>query len=121
MKCLRLACLLVLLAAAPARADGGDARATGRCGGGATAELRVRADHGALAVEFEVKRRRGGEAWRVALVHERRVEWRGNVRTSGSGFRIRRSLRDLDGPDQVTARASGPGGITCDASATLSG
>jgi hypothetical protein len=32
---------------------------------------------------------------------------------------VRRELRDLDGPDRVTARASGPRGLACELSATL--
>jgi hypothetical protein len=66
-----------------------------------------------------VRRNRRGERWRVVLVHERRVAWRG-VRTSGSsGFRVRRTLRDLGGSDRVKVRASGPRGVTCEAAATL--
>ncbi|HEV7804805.1 MAG TPA: hypothetical protein VGO80_03235 [Solirubrobacteraceae bacterium] len=98
-----------------------EARVDGRCGGGATSRLRLRARDGAIRVEFGVRHRRAGEAWRVVLVHERRVAARARVHTSGSSgsFRIRRSLQDLDGPDRVTARASGPRGLTCEASATL--
>jgi hypothetical protein len=103
--------------------DGGrrEARVAGTCSAGATSTLRLRSRDGAISVEFEVKRRRGGERWRVVLVHERRVAWRSTIRTKGSSgsFRIRRSLDDYDGPDEVTARASGPRGLTCEASATL--
>jgi len=123
--------LLVALAfaTAPALADGGhggdrrDARVAGTCSKGATSELRLRARDGSIRVEFRVRRRRAGEAWRVVLVHERRVAWRGAVRTSGSdgSFRVQRSLVDLDGPDQVSARASGPNGSTCESSAMLTG
>jgi len=98
-----------------------EARVAGACSAGATSKLRLRSRDGAISVEFEVKRRRGGERWRVVLVHERRVAWRSTIRTKGSSgsFRIRRSLDDYDGPDAVTARASGPRGLTCEASATL--
>jgi hypothetical protein len=98
-----------------------EARVAGACSAGATSKLRLRSRDGAISVEFEVRRRRGGERWRVVLVHERRVAWRSTIRTKGSSgsFRIRRSLDDYDGPDQVTARASGPRGLTCEASATL--
>jgi len=100
-----------------------EARAAGACSAGATSKLRLRSRDGAISVEFEVKRRRGGERWRVVLVHERRVAWRSTIRTKGSSgsFRIRRSLEDYDGPDEVTARASGPRGLTCEASARLAG
>ena len=102
-----LCALALLAAAAPAFAapgpgsgdsggdgDGGDqdARVAGRCSSGASSQLRLRSHDGSIRVEFEVKRRRRGESWRVVFVHERRVAWRGTVRTSGSGsFRVRRS------------------------------
>jgi hypothetical protein len=123
--------LTLLCGAVPASAKhgggGGDddgrreARVAGACSTGATSKLRLRSRDGSISVEFEVRRRRGGERWRVVLVHERRVAWRSAIRTKGSSgsFRIRRSLDDYDGPDQVTARASGPRGLTCEASATL--
>jgi hypothetical protein len=116
-----LLCALVLLvAAAPAPANGGDARATGRCSKGASSELRLSAHGDEIRIEFEVKRRRAGESWRVVFVHERRVAWRGTVRTSAGGsFRVRRSYRDYEGADNMTARATGPRGLTCSASATL--
>ncbi len=55
------------------------------------------------------------------LVHERRVAWRANVRTSRSSgsFRVRRTLDDYAGSDRVTVRASGPRGLTCEATARL--
>jgi hypothetical protein len=118
---------LSLLAPAPALAHGGgdgqDVRVSGTCGTGASSRLRLRAKDGALRVEFELNSRRSGERWRVVLVHERRVAWRGRARTrSGSGsFRIRRSLPDFEGADQVTVRASGPRGNTCQASVLLAG
>jgi len=116
---------LALVAPAPAlgRGDDDDVRVTGACGKGATSKLRLRAKDGAIQVEFEVKANRGGQRWRVVLVHERRVAWRGRARTrSGSGsFRIRRSIPDFGGADQVTARASGPRGNTCEATGLLTG
>jgi hypothetical protein len=117
---------LALGAAPPALAHGGDrrdVRVSGSCGRGASSKLRLRAKDGAIRVEFEVKGHRGGERWRVVLVHERRVAWRGQARTrSGSRtFRIRRSIPDFEGVDQVTARASGPRGNTCEATGLLTG
>lgn len=119
-------CLLELLGCAtPALAKGGDgrreARVSGSCGKGATSQLRLRSRDGAISVEFELKRRRAGEPWRLVLVHERRVASRARLRTKGSSgsLRMRRTLDDLDGPDAVTVRASGPRGMTCEASATL--
>jgi hypothetical protein len=116
---------VLLAGAAPAWARGGDdgghgdARVRGTCGRGASSELRLSSHDGTIRVEFEVKRR-GRSTWRVTLVHERRVAWRGTVHARDS-FRVRRSVGDFDGPDQVTVRASGPRGVVCTGSATLSG
>jgi hypothetical protein len=123
---LALALAFALGAPAPALArDGGDkdARVSGTCARGATSQLRLKADDGEIRVEFEVKSSRSGERWRVTLAHERRVVWRGQARTrSGSrSFRIRRSIPDFDGVDEVSARASGPGGKTCQATTMLTG
>jgi hypothetical protein len=121
-----LAIVLVLLFAArpvPAVAkDGrGDVRVAGVCGSGATSKLRLKSDDDGIELRFEVDYSRAGVVWRVVLVHERRIAWKGAVRTirpSGS-FQVRRTLQDLAGADAVTARALGPGGLVCRAAAVL--
>jgi hypothetical protein len=125
--CLTAAALALLVCAPQAAAkdgDGGrDARVGGTCTRGASAELRVRSQDRTIRVEFVVNPRSRRGEWRIVLVHERRVEWRGSGRASGSGgpIRVRRAVRDLAGPDQITTRASGPRGITCTASVTFRG
>lgn len=101
--------------------DRPEVRVAGRCGGAATSTLKVKADDGLLEVEFEVDQNRAGVLWRIALVHERRVAWKGTARTAGpsGSFEVRRRLRDLPGRDSVTARAWGPSGLTCQAQASL--
>ena len=116
---LALALLTLALPAAAFARGGDDARATGSCGRGASAELRVRAHHGAIEVELRVRRARDGERWSVALVHERRVVWRGSARTAGDGFRVRRTVPDYPGADELSARAVNRRGLTCQATATL--
>ena len=119
MRTTLLTILMALALAVPAFADD-DVRVEGSCGAGAESQLRLRADDGSIRVEFRVDSRRSGERWRVTLVHERRVVWRGRVRTrSGGSFRIRRTVPDFDGADEVSVRAAGPGGNTCQAGATL--
>jgi hypothetical protein len=120
-----LAICLVLLVARPVAAlakDGpGEVRVAGVCGSGATSKLRLRARDGGIELRFEVDHSRAGVVWRVSLVQERRVAWKGAVRTtrpSGS-FEVRRTLDDLPGADAITARAVGPRGLVCRATAVL--
>ena len=122
---LLLACLLVALpASSQARGGGGDdeVRTSGRCGGSASSELRLEADDGTIELRFEVRGARRG-SWRVVVVQERRVAWRGTVSPKGGSrsFRVERDLDDLPGADAIMVRATGPRGVTCSASGTLSG
>jgi len=120
-RCALLVAFAALAALAPPAAARDDVRAAGACGRGASAELRVKADHGALRVELRVRRNRTGERWRVALVHERRVAWRGGATTHDGGFRVRRALPDYAGADEISARAVSPRGLTCQATVTVRG
>lgn len=122
MRSTLLAIFLALSLAGPAFARDDDVRARGSCGAGAESQLRLRSRDGSIRVEFRVDSERSGERWRVALVHERRVVWRGRVRTRSAGsFRVRRSVPDYEGADELSVRASGPGGNTCQAGATVAG
>ena len=119
-----VAAVLLVAAHPPAAAakDGqGDVRASGVCGNGARSELRLRGRDGEIEVRFEVDRARPAVSWRVALVHERRIAWKGAPRTgrSSGSFEVRRVLRDLPGADTVSAQAWGPGGLVCRAVVTL--
>jgi hypothetical protein len=116
--------VLLLFAAQPLAAfakDGrGEVRVTGVCGSGATSKLRLKGREDGIELRFEVDHSRAGVVWRVVLAHERRIAWRGTIKTGRSGsFEVRRMLRDLSGADAVTARAWGPRGLVCQAAATL--
>src|SRR3954447_10676974 len=126
-----LVCLLALLVfalAGPGTAlakgghDGGgggggdrpEVRVAGVCGKGATAKLKLKSRDGAIEAEFEIDHNHTGSAWRIVVVQERRVVWRGNARTiapSGS-WSIERRLGDLPRADQVMARAGRSRGLT---------
>jgi hypothetical protein len=124
--------LLALAFPATALADHGgggggggrnEVRAQGTCGRGASSKLKLKQEDGGVEVEFEVDHNRSRETWKVVIVHEGRVVWRGRARTrapSGS-FSVNRRIRDYGGADRVTTRATGPRGITCVASAVLPG
>ncbi|WCB92229.1 hypothetical protein DSM104299_00919 [Baekduia alba] len=119
---LAIALLVAVPAAASARHGHDDeVRATGTCGGGAQAKLKVKADDGALEVEVEVEHVRSGATWRLALVQEGRIAWRGSVRARGGRFEVERRLRDLAGADRIRVTARGPSGTTCRAAATIAG
>jgi hypothetical protein len=96
----------------------------GACGRGATSELRLRQDDSGIEVEFDARDGRAGpESWRIVVVQEGRVVWRAQIRTRGHGssWSARRTIGALSGADRITARATGPRGITCVASAILPG
>jgi hypothetical protein len=116
--------LLSLFAAEPVPAavkdDHGEVRAAGTCSSGATSALRLKTRDSGIEVRFEVDHVRPGVVWRVVFVQERRIAWRGAAKTRSNGsFEVRRTLRDLLGADALTARAWGPRGLVCHATATF--
>jgi hypothetical protein len=119
-----LASILLAAAGVPLPARGGrdaEARAAASCGRGASAELRVKRDHDQLEVRFELEKSRApGARWRLVLVHEGRVDWRGSVRAGRQGrFEVEHRVRDYAGADRVRFRATDPRGLSCSASVTL--
>jgi hypothetical protein len=107
--------------AQPLKDGRGEVRVAGSCSGSATSKLRLRARDGAIELEFELEHSRPRASWLVAIVHERRVVWRGTRRASvaGAAFELDRRLPDLAGTDAVTVTAWGPSGATCRATAVL--
>jgi hypothetical protein len=115
-----LACAFVVPAGALA-SEGDDVRVTGKCSGASTAALRLRADDGVIEVEARIDTRGRRKLWRVVLLHERRIAYRGALRTSASSgsLKLRRTVADWYGSDSIVVRATGPRGETCRASATI--
>jgi hypothetical protein len=107
--------------AAIAKDGEGEVRVAGICGSGASSKLRLKTSDDGIELRFELDYSRSGVVWRVVLVHERRIAWKGAARTTrpAGSFEVRRTLRDLPGADTVTARAWGPRGLVCRAAATL--
>jgi hypothetical protein len=99
-----------------------EVRVAGSCGRGATAKLKLKEDDGGIEAELEIVRSTARGSWRVVMVHERRVEYRGRIRTNSTGWaQVHSRLPDYRGADAVLARAYGPGGVTCTATAVLPG
>ena len=117
--------LVFLVSALPttavAKDGGGEVRVDGVCGSGATSKLRLKSSDNRIELRFEVDHRRARVVWRVVIVQERRIAWKGPVRTTrpDGSFEVRRTLQDLPGADAVTARALGPHGLVCRAAAIL--
>jgi hypothetical protein len=105
-----------------AAADDGpdDVRRSGACSHSSEIELRVRSDDNVIRVELEIETSRRGSTWAVILLHERRIAFRGNLRSRSNGaIELRRSVPDWFGVDSFVARASGPRGESCRVSAKL--
>src|SRR5215208_6479274 len=83
-----------LTAPACALADDG-VRVAGACSAGATASLRLDDKGRQLELRFEARHGRGADRWRVVIVRERRVVWRGSPRARRGRIRVRRDLTDL--------------------------
>src|SRR3954468_1481398 len=113
--------VLLALALALAGGCGGDARGTRNCGGGASSKLGVWPEQGGrIGAAFELVHARPGADWRLVVVHEGHVAWRGRAHTDGRGaLKLVRRMGDYPGADRVAVRAYGPDGATCAASARL--
>ena len=69
--------------------------------------------HGRIGARFTVDHAEPGPGWKVVVVHEGHVAWRGTGRP-GLFW-----LDDYDGADHVSIRATGPDGRICTAEETL--
>jgi hypothetical protein len=100
--------------------DGRDVRRAGSCTDASSVTLRLQARDDVIRVELELESRPGSR-WTLVLLHERRIVFRGVLRSGRSGgeLRLRRSVPDWFGRDTVVARAAGPRGASCRVSAVL--
>jgi hypothetical protein len=102
---------------------------------GGTAELRLEAEDdeehegdigigegdSGIAVELRVRVRRPVFSWRLVLLHERRIVYRGTRRSIGSGYSLRyaRRVPEWLGRQTVVARLATASGRTCRLEATI--
>ena len=101
----RLPLFLLLLVAG---CGGVEAAASGDC---VTLDARTEGREIAATVRLQPQ-----EAFRIVVVHEGHVAWRGNQR---GPFEYTHRMKDYSGPDRVSVRASGPGGRVCAKSVVL--
>ena len=100
----RLPLVLLLLVAG----CGGVQAAASDC---VTLDVRTEGREIAATVNLEPK-----DEFRVVLVHEGHVAWRGTKR---GPLHYTHRMKDYEGPDRITVRASGPGGRVCTTSGEL--
>jgi hypothetical protein len=103
---------------------------------GGTAQLRLEAeddgegegeadlgipDESGINVQLRVTLRRPVVFWRLVLLHERRIVYRGTRRTNGSGYSLRygRRVPEWLGRQTVVARVATFSGRTCRLEATI--
>src|SRR5262245_25117416 len=86
-----------------------------QCGGGARSSLSVWAEKGGrVGATFRLDGARAGEAWRLVVVHEGHVAWRGRALAGPDGrLKLTQRMEDYRGVDHVSVRAYGPAGATC--------
>ena len=109
---LALAAFAVALLAVPAAlASGGSDRSIrvqGTCTQQSTSKLKLSSDDRGIEVEFEVDQNVNGDTWSVRLRDNGMTFFKGTRVTqppSGS-FTVQRRTDNLDGTDQITARAA---------------
>ena len=113
-------CAALALPVAATADDGPDVRRSGTCSRSSEIELRARADDDVIELELEIETPRRGSKWSVILLHERRIAFRGSLRTRSNGsIELKRSVPDWFGADLLVVRASGPRGESCRVSARL--
>lgn len=118
---LAVLCAALALPLAAGADDGpGDVRLTGACSRSSEVRLRLRSDDDVIRVEIEIEADRRGSKWAVILLHERRIAFRGNLRTNRDrSIELRRSVPDWLGTDSFVVRATGPRGESCRVSGEL--
>jgi len=104
----------------PASADDGHGRQTrarGTCTASSRSRISIESEEGRMRIEFQLDAARPADRWNVVIVRERRIVFRGVLRTDGRhSARLRRTLPDWPGVEAVVVRATARSGETCRAS-----
>jgi len=96
--------------AGPAAAKSTDVIRTGSCTGASDWKLKLSRDDGRIETEFEVDQNRNGQAWKVKLIHNGTVVWKGwrTTKAPSGSFEVRKLLPNFSGTDNIVARAKNP-------------
>lgn len=97
----------VLVGAPTAQAGNNDVIERGACSANSDWKLKVSPEDGRLEVEFEVDQNVVGDDWRVRILHEGDVVFRGVRTTRGTSgsFTVRILEDDLAGADRFVGKA----------------
>jgi hypothetical protein len=88
----------------------------GKCSIASTAKLKAKADDGRIETEFEVDQNRVGKRWRVTLIRNGSVVFRGirTTRAPSGSFEVRRLLAPSAAKTRIVAKATAlRSGETC--------
>jgi hypothetical protein len=98
---------VLALFAVPASAGGREVVRSGNCSSGADWKLKVKADNGALEVEYEVDQNVVGDTWAVRILQDGERIFSGRRTTRGASGSFSVSLRTGNnaGTDGFVARA----------------
>ena len=118
------ALLLTLAPTALARGGKDDDRVIkrGKCTASSTWKLKVKSDDGRIETEFEVDQNRVGKRWRVTLLRNGSIAFRGTrtTRAPSGSFEVERLLAPSAGTTRIVASARAlQGRETCRAAITF--
>ena len=99
--------IAMLVGAPVARAGNNDVIERGGCSGSSDWKLKVSPDNARLEVEFEVEQNVSGDDWRVRILHDGEVVFRGKKTTGGASdsFTVRILENDAAGTDRFVGKA----------------
>jgi hypothetical protein len=90
-----------------ASASSADVIRRGSCSADSNWKLKLSPDNGRIEVEFEVDQNVVGDVWRVRMLHNGDVFFRGRRTTKGpsGSFEVRQFVNDASGTDRFVAKA----------------
>jgi hypothetical protein len=108
--------------AGPAAAKSTDVIRTGNCTAASDWKLKLSHEDGRIETEFEVDQNRIGKTWKVKLIQNGVVVWKGwrTTQAPSGSFEVRKLLPNRAGTDTIVARAKNPAtGEICRGTASI--